>query len=116
MLIRADGCCVFFFSSRRRHTRYIGDWSSDVCSSDLPVRAHHEKKLEQKLIGVGEARIGDVPQMAVTILATDLAELTRPIRQNTGKTGVRQTSVGGPGAAVEAATDGPAAVDAVFSR
>src|ERR1017187_8693041 len=23
-----------FFSSRRRHTRYIGDWSSDVCSSD----------------------------------------------------------------------------------
>src|SRR5437763_13917749 len=28
---------LFFFSSRRRHTRYIGDWSSDVCSSDLPV-------------------------------------------------------------------------------
>src|SRR5437762_13889867 len=27
----------FFFSSRRRHTRYIGDWSSDVCSSDLPI-------------------------------------------------------------------------------
>src|SRR5437764_9500763 len=29
------GFCIFFFSSRRRHTRYIGDWSSDVCSSDL---------------------------------------------------------------------------------
>src|SRR5437764_9693638 len=28
----------FFFSSRRRHTRYIGDWSSDVCSSDLVDR------------------------------------------------------------------------------
>src|SRR5437764_993518 len=28
----------FFFSSRRRHTRYIGDWSSDVCSSDLLSR------------------------------------------------------------------------------
>src|SRR5437879_12077154 len=28
----------FFFSSRRRHTRYIGDWSSDVCSSDLAQR------------------------------------------------------------------------------
>src|SRR5437763_5105361 len=27
----------FFFSSRRRHTRYIGDWSSDACSSDLWV-------------------------------------------------------------------------------
>src|SRR6266487_4737630 len=28
---------VFFFSSRRRHTRWTGDWSSDVCSSDLLV-------------------------------------------------------------------------------
>src|SRR2546430_7945992 len=26
----------FFFSSRRRHTRFDCDWSSDVCSSDLP--------------------------------------------------------------------------------
>src|SRR5437762_11603138 len=31
----AGGLLAFFFSSRRRHTRYIGDWSSDVCSSDL---------------------------------------------------------------------------------
>src|SRR5256885_10745454 len=29
----------FFFSSRRRHTRLQGDWSSDVCSSDLPEDA-----------------------------------------------------------------------------
>src|SRR5437867_5532791 len=29
----------FFFSSRRRHTRSYGDWSSDVCSSDLGVGA-----------------------------------------------------------------------------
>src|ERR1035438_10751838 len=29
-------CCLcFFFSSRRRHTRCLSDWSSDVCSSDL---------------------------------------------------------------------------------
>src|SRR4051794_41485490 len=28
----------FFFSSRRRHTRLTYDWSSDVCSSDLPLR------------------------------------------------------------------------------
>src|SRR5256885_9881204 len=38
---------VFFFSSRRRHTRLQGDWSSDVCSSDLtsaartPTRTTH---------------------------------------------------------------------------
>src|SRR5256885_14453354 len=29
---------LFFFSSRRRHTRLQGDWSSDVCSSDLSRR------------------------------------------------------------------------------
>src|SRR5207245_5021397 len=31
-------CSVFFFSSRRRHTRCYRDWSSDVCSSDLVSR------------------------------------------------------------------------------
>ena len=30
--------CVFFFSSRRRHTGFTSDWSSDVCSSDLDAR------------------------------------------------------------------------------
>src|SRR5436190_22166813 len=30
---------LFFFSSRRRHTRSLCDWSSDVCSSDLHSRA-----------------------------------------------------------------------------
>src|SRR5437762_4200975 len=33
----------FFFSSRRRHTRYIGDWSSDVCSSDLLFLGRNEE-------------------------------------------------------------------------
>src|SRR6266487_6031148 len=31
----------FFFSSRRRHTRWTGDWSSDVCSSDLGPAGEH---------------------------------------------------------------------------
>src|SRR5256885_4453740 len=31
----------FFFSSRRRHTRLQGDWSSDVCSSDLTSPTAH---------------------------------------------------------------------------
>src|SRR5256885_11954932 len=34
-----SSCLFFFFSSRRRHTRLQGDWSSDVCSSDLPAGA-----------------------------------------------------------------------------
>src|ERR1039457_2194880 len=32
----------FFFSSRRRHTRLQGDWSSDVCSSDLQVPSDYK--------------------------------------------------------------------------
>src|SRR5256886_9981708 len=32
---------AFFFSSRRRHTRFDCDWSSDVCSSDLAVSCLH---------------------------------------------------------------------------
>src|ERR1017187_5912975 len=39
---------LFFFSSRRRHTRYIGDWSSDVCSSDL-TRPDQAKYLSAQL-------------------------------------------------------------------
>src|SRR5947209_20567459 len=38
-MARTKSCLslYFFFSSRRRHTRYWRDWSSDVCSSDLGV-------------------------------------------------------------------------------
>src|SRR5215203_7125294 len=35
--------CFFFFSSRRRHTRYWRDWSSDVCSSDLALVEARDK-------------------------------------------------------------------------
>src|SRR2546430_2795786 len=38
--------CVFFFSSRRRHTRFDCDWSSDVCSSDL---RRHQRSAEAGL-------------------------------------------------------------------
>src|SRR5438876_6712438 len=41
----------FFFSSRRRHTRWTGDWSSDVCSSDLvkTFESLSDAELEVKL-------------------------------------------------------------------
>src|SRR6266581_6034110 len=35
----------FVFSSRRRHTRWTGDWSSDVCSSDLAAKEACSKAL-----------------------------------------------------------------------
>src|SRR5690606_40533443 len=34
-LLLCSSLLCFFFSSRRRHTRFSRDWSSDVCSSDL---------------------------------------------------------------------------------
>src|SRR5438445_9094283 len=44
--------CVlyFFFSSRRRHTRYWRDWSSDVCSSDLFMFARSREYPEVRAI------------------------------------------------------------------
>src|SRR2546422_5904236 len=54
---------VFFFSSRRRHTRCSRDWSSDVCSSDLfRVRAS-ASRTPSLLVGVPLLVVGggDVP-------------------------------------------------------
>src|SRR5690348_17528743 len=53
--------CVFFFffSSRRRHTRWTGDWSSDVCSSDLD---HVRHVAEPQLAGVLDRHGGQLPR------------------------------------------------------
>src|ERR1035438_10576765 len=45
-------CFFFFFSSRRRHTRCLSDWSSDVCSSDL-YRLYGREDAFQSLIYPG---------------------------------------------------------------
>src|SRR2546427_1628742 len=43
----------FFFSSRRRHTRFDCDWSSDVCSSDLLDQLERNTRdLQEAVIGV----------------------------------------------------------------
>src|SRR5699024_11224995 len=45
--------CIFFFSSRRRHTRSKRDWSSDVCSSDLinlrPIMSPTDKQSKEDM-------------------------------------------------------------------
>src|SRR5256885_17073772 len=40
----------FFFSSRRRHTRLQGDWSSDVCSSDLFGEVKPDEKVPSSVV------------------------------------------------------------------
>src|SRR5262245_53643243 len=51
---------VFFFSSRRRHTRCLSDWSSDVCSSDLPAVDVAEDAEAQLRVGVEDLALRHV--------------------------------------------------------
>src|ERR1035441_10904641 len=48
---------LLFFSSRRRHTRCLSDWSSDVCSSDLSAPEYQAQQYEgaSTLLGPGQA-------------------------------------------------------------
>src|SRR2546430_7425189 len=53
----------FFFSSRRRHTRFDCDWSSDVCSSDLHLgRADGGLSAGRQGLPVVERRLADHPR------------------------------------------------------
>src|SRR2546430_4027466 len=52
--VSAESC--FFFSSRRRHTRFDCDWSSDVCSSDLG--GHSESAVSMALPGRAARKSG----------------------------------------------------------
>src|SRR5690606_41028114 len=63
----------FFFSSRRRHTRFSRDWSSDVCSSDLGLvtyqsnlihicerRRGYEEALRQRNLSLDPSQIAEI--------------------------------------------------------
>src|SRR3989454_7676163 len=77
----------FFFSSRRRHTRLQGDWSSDVCSSDLAAVRGHDAVIS----AVGPAHTADArPQM--------LVDAARALTTGLPRAGVRRLLVvGGAG-------------------
>src|SRR5690348_17414516 len=49
IMVKLRSVFFFFFSSRRRHTRWTGDWSSDVCSSDLRGFFRFGERLPQPL-------------------------------------------------------------------
>src|SRR2546430_12651063 len=48
---------LFFFSSRRRHTRFDCDWSSDVCSSDLGLDLVRRRGADRLVIAVANHEI-----------------------------------------------------------
>src|SRR2546427_6810771 len=66
----------FFFSSRRRHTRFDCDWSSDVCSSDLCAGANYfNQPLLHSIaidLGISEARASLTVTMAQVSYALGL--------------------------------------------
>src|SRR6185295_17593307 len=63
---------LFFFPSRRRHTRYWRDWSSDVCSSDLTAEKLPEM---DKATGFAKAFMldGKVPEVGARLKQTEFA-------------------------------------------
>src|SRR5438270_5400828 len=66
----------FFFSSRRRHTRFDCDWSSDVCSSDLPgddvadAETPDRDRAERAIEGCGHSFPDSTRPSAATRVAT----------------------------------------------
>src|SRR6266496_6141783 len=66
----------FFFSSRRRHTRSLRDWSSDVCSSDLLFNAQPLREVLEGLVrhlsGGAHAELPVDPGEQIDVVLTHL--------------------------------------------
>src|SRR5437899_11289419 len=66
---------VFFFSSRRRHTRCLSDWSSDVCSSDLTVGFSTHAAILSKQTGHHSSTGAPKPRCLMSILRSQSSVL-----------------------------------------
>src|SRR5256885_11729127 len=58
---------LFFFSSRRRHTRLQGDWSSDVCSSDLVIDIDGDSSIRMNIGELETVTTYDLPIKVVVL-------------------------------------------------
>src|SRR6266581_7298353 len=108
----------FFFSSRRRHTRWTGDWSSDVCSSDLkPVQVsvgpdEAQRTVFDGLISAIEVVFGDSEPPRVVVLAEDALMRLRMTRRMRSYTNVTDADIADAiandhGLQSDTAVDGP---------
>src|SRR5207237_2309601 len=68
-------CIFFFFSSRRRHTRFKCDWSSDVCSSDLSSSSEM----------AGASRLGFSAATSSMLISRSVPALPRSEERRVGK-------------------------------
>src|SRR3712207_7823658 len=70
-----------FFSSRRRHTRYWRDWSSDVCSSDLVALSPSQETTADTLSRTPEPTCGEVTTGTPSEAFEQLSEEVRELRE-----------------------------------
>src|SRR5690606_40634000 len=83
---------IFFFSSRRRHTRFSRDWSSDVCSSDLsyfPFIKSNRKMAEKKELTPEEIK---ALQDENKKLSTDLKKAQDDLKKATDESAAKDRS------------------------
>src|SRR5690606_39957552 len=84
-------CSLFFFSSRRRHTRFSRDWSSDVCSSDLArhiLTAVPDVELHGTVLGRPSAALNtSVIQHSVDLRGREAVVALRSEERRVGKEG-----------------------------
>src|SRR5688572_32743918 len=73
-----DGEVWFFFASRRRHTSFDCDWSSDVCSSDLATPGKTQRNRKKSRSNNRARRTGVVAFEATTPVFLSDRELLRP--------------------------------------
>src|SRR5205807_6724736 len=79
---------IFFFSSRRRHTRLQGDWSSDVCSSDLAA-----------LLAIDRRRAEGIP-VGILVAARE------PVAVRIGDGAIGAAAVAGPEVGADSQAEG----------
>src|SRR5215213_10495632 len=70
----------FFFSSRRRHTRLVSDWSSDVCSSDLEPSASFDGDIESVTLDILHDHIDGAIRGGAKIVDGDCVGMTKTTR------------------------------------
>src|SRR5690606_40559499 len=74
-----SGSSPFFFSSRRRHTRFSRDWSSDVCSSDLQRRENYAVLAPDRETFVALVTEGQSPAPGYFVHDANLNKQLRPL-------------------------------------
>src|SRR3712207_6986680 len=89
---------LFFFSSRRRHTRYWRDWSSDVCSSDLitdfPARSASHRSFGHESEGTGPGLCTILPANFLELRTREVRRIPLPRRSEERRVG-KSVDLGG---------------------